>query len=178
MEGEAFCAPAIATYINDNFLPIKVDREERPDIDSIYMSSLQMMGIQGGWPLNIFLTPGDLVPFYGGTYFPVEPRYGRPGFLQVLQSIRNFYDVETEKLNGFKQEILKGLQQSVTLPISDIDVNNYQVIYRGVDLNTKIIQVTAEDFGRPCFPMIPYRNVALQGTRFMFGEPEERRKLV
>ncbi|EAZ89945.1 thioredoxin domain-containing protein [Crocosphaera chwakensis] len=178
MEGEAFSDQAIATYLNDNFLPIKVDREERPDLDSIYMSSLQMMGIQGGWPLNIFLTPGDLVPFYGGTYFPVEPRYGRPGFLQVLQSIRHFYDVEKEKLNGFKQEILKGLQQSATLPMSEIDVNNAQLIYRGVDVNTKIIQVTAEDFGRPCFPMIPYSNLALEGTRFLFGEPEERQKLV
>ncbi|MDJ0729875.1 MAG: thioredoxin domain-containing protein [Crocosphaera sp.] len=178
MEGEAFCDLAIATYLNENFLPIKVDREERPDLDSIYMSSLQMMGIQGGWPLNIFLTPGDLVPFYGGTYFPVEPRYGRPGFLQVLQSIRRFYDVEKEKLNGFKQEILKGLQQSVMLPISDIDVNNAQLIYRGVDINTKVIQVTADDFGRPCFPMIPYSNLALEGTRFSFGEPEERQKLV
>ncbi|WP_107668104.1 thioredoxin domain-containing protein [Cyanothece sp. BG0011] len=178
MEGEAFSNPAIATYLNDHFLPIKVDREERPDLDSIYMSSLQMMGIQGGWPLNIFLTPGDLVPFYGGTYFPVEPRYGRPGFLQVLQSIRRFYDVEKEKLNGFKQEILKGLQQSATLPMSEIDVNNPQLIYRGVDVNTKIIQVTAEDFGRPCFPMIPYSNLALEGTRFLFGEPKERETLV
>ncbi len=178
MEGEAFSNQAIATYLNNNFLPIKVDREERPDLDSIYMSSLQMMGIQGGWPLNIFLTPGDLVPFYGGTYFPVEPRYGRPGFLQVLQSIRRFYDVETEKLKGFKQEILKGLQQSATLPMSEIDVNNAQLIYRGIDINTKVIQVTAEDFGRPCFPMIPYSNLALEGTRFLFGEPEERQKLV
>ncbi|ACB51389.1 putative six-hairpin glycosidase familly protein [Crocosphaera subtropica ATCC 51142] len=178
MEGEAFCDLAIATYLNDNFLPIKVDREERPDLDSIYMSSLQMMGIQGGWPLNIFLTPGDLVPFYGGTYFPVEPRYGRPGFLQVLQSIRRFYDVEKEKLNGFKQEIVNTLQQSAILPKTDINVNNAQLIYRGVDVNTKIIQVTAEDFGRPCFPMIPYSNLALQGTRFLFGEPEERHILV
>ncbi|MGK7939551.1 MAG: thioredoxin domain-containing protein [Crocosphaera sp.] len=137
-----------------------------------------MMGIQGGWPLNIFLTPEDLIPFYGGTYFSVEPRYGRPGFLQVLQSIRRFYDVETEKLNGFKQEILKNLQQSATLPINNVEVNDPQVIYRGIDVNTKIIQVTAEDFGRPCFPMIPYSNLALQGTRFAFGDLQQREELV
>ncbi len=178
MEGEAFCDKAIATYLNDNFLPIKVDREERPDLDSIYMSSLQMMGIQGGWPLNIFLTPGDLVPFYGGTYFPVEPRYGRPGSCKFLQSIRRFYDVEKEKLNGFKQEILKTLQQSATLPISNIQVNDPQLLYSGIDINTQVIQVTADDFGRPCFPMIPYSNLALQGTRLPFGDQQQRQELV
>ena len=94
MEGEAFSNPSVAEYMNANFLPIKVDREERPDIDSIYMQALQMMTGQGGWPLNIFLSPEDLVPFYGGTYFPLEPRYGRPGFLQLLQAVRHFYDTE------------------------------------------------------------------------------------
>ncbi len=98
MEGEAFSDPEIAAYLNAYFLPIKVDREERPDIDSIYMQALQLMTGQGGWPLNIFLTPQDRRPFYGGTYFPVQPRYGRPGFLQVLQAVRRFYDQEKEKL--------------------------------------------------------------------------------
>ncbi|MEY3826816.1 MAG: hypothetical protein RLZZ148_1633, partial [Cyanobacteriota bacterium] len=65
MEGEAFSDPEIALYLNEYFLPIKVDREERPDVDSIYMQALQMMTGQGGWPLNIFLTPEDLIPFYG-----------------------------------------------------------------------------------------------------------------
>ncbi|GGA32360.1 hypothetical protein CYANOKiyG1_49150 [Okeania sp. KiyG1] len=94
MEGEAFSDEKIAQYLNEKFLPIKVDREERPDVDSIYMQALQMLTGQGGWPLNIFLTPDDLTPFVGGTYFPVEPRYGRPGFLEVLQKIRGFYDIE------------------------------------------------------------------------------------
>ncbi|MEN9206528.1 MAG: DUF255 domain-containing protein, partial [Thermostichales cyanobacterium DRC_bins_46] len=97
-EGEAFSDPDIAAYMNAHFLPIKVDREERPDIDSIYMQSLQMMTGSGGWPLNSFLSPEDLIPFYAGTYFPVEPRYGRPGFLQVLQAVRRFYDQEKDKL--------------------------------------------------------------------------------
>jgi uncharacterized protein len=164
MEGEAFSDPAIAAYLNQYFLPIKVDREERPDLDSIYMQALQMMIGQGGWPLNIFLTPDDLVPFYGGTYFPVEPRYGRPGFLQVLQSIRRFYDVETEKLNNFKQEILNLLQSSTILTVSPENILNQELLNQGFEVSTGIIQPNYP--GSPSFPMIPYSQLALQGTLF------------
>ncbi|MGK7875195.1 MAG: thioredoxin domain-containing protein [Xenococcaceae cyanobacterium] len=163
MEGEAFSNGAIADYMNANFLPIKVDREERPDIDSIYMQTLQMMTGQGGWPLNIFLTPDDLLPFYGGTYFPVEPRYGRPGFLQVLQSVRRFYDVEKEKLQAFKQEILGTLQRATILPRA-AEYETDELLYQGIETNTGVIGVN--DFGRPSFPMIPYAQLALQGSRF------------
>lgn len=166
MEGEAFSDRAIAEFMNANFVPIKVDREERPDIDSLYMQALQMMTGQGGWPLNIFLTPDDLVPFYGGTYFPVEPRYNRPGFLQVLQSVRRFYDQETEKLNGFKEEIVSILQQSAVVPPADGDSLTEALLLQGIETNTGVISVN--DFGRPSFPMIPYANVALQGSRFNF----------
>ncbi|MBE9010071.1 thioredoxin domain-containing protein, partial [Pseudanabaenaceae cyanobacterium LEGE 13415] len=92
MEGEAFSDAEIARYLNENYLPIKVDREERPDLDSIYMQALQMMTGQGGWPLNIFLTPDDLAPFYAGTYFPIDAKYGKPGFLHVLRTLRRLYD--------------------------------------------------------------------------------------
>ena len=112
MESEAFCNPDIAEYLNENFIAIKVDREERPDIDSIYMSALQMMTGQGGWPLNIFLTPDDLVPFYGGTYFPVNPRYGRPGFLEILKSLHDFFHNQKDKLNSLKTEVLRNLQNN------------------------------------------------------------------
>ncbi|MGK7917728.1 MAG: thioredoxin domain-containing protein [Prochloraceae cyanobacterium] len=177
MEGEAFSNEAIAEYMNANFLPIKIDREERPDLDSIYMQALQMMTGQGGWPLNIFLTPGDLVPFYGGTYFPVEPRYGRPGFLQVLQSVRSFYDREKEKLQTFKQEILGILQQSTILPKSATDSLTEELLYQGIEHNTSVIATTAEDVGRPRFPMIPYGEVALAGTRFTYESSLERSQL-
>jgi uncharacterized protein YyaL (SSP411 family) len=164
MEGEAFSNPAIAEYMNANFLPIKVDREERPDIDSIYMQALQMMTGQGGWPLNVFLTPEDRVPFYGGTYFPVEPRYGRPGFLQVLQAVRRFYDIEKTKLETFKQEILAHLQQAVVPPgaeqLSD------DLLQRGIETNTGV--VSAGSYG-PSFPMMPYAELVLRGTRFKFN---------
>ena len=163
MEGEAFSNQAIADYLNANFLPIKVDREERPDIDSIYMQALQMMTGQGGWPLNIFLNPEDLVPFYGGTYFPVEPKYGRPGFLEILKAIRRFYDHEPEKLMAFKSEILSNLQQSATLPVEREANLSQDLLNQGINANTAAIQ--PNDFGRPSFPMIPYATIALRGSR-------------
>jgi uncharacterized protein YyaL (SSP411 family) len=166
MEGEAFSDRAIAEYLNANFLPIKVDREERPDIDSIYMQTLQMMTGQGGWPLNVFLTPGDLIPFYGGTYFPVEPRYGRPGFLELLKAIRRFYDTETEKLDSFKQEILDNLQRSTLLPMGSIDSLNEALLSQGIEIDTSIISPNSNDYGNPRFPMIPYATIALAGVQY------------
>ncbi len=165
MEGEAFSDAMIAQYMNTNFLPIKVDREERPDIDSIYMQALQMMTGQGGWPLNVFLTPDDRVPFYGGTYFPVDPRYGRPGFLQVLQAVRRFYDVEKGKLETFKQEILDNLHQSVVLPTSEQLELSDDLLKRGFETNTAVVSARSEG---PSFPMMPYAELALRGARLDF----------
>jgi uncharacterized protein YyaL (SSP411 family) len=166
MEGEAFSDLAIAQYMNANFIPIKVDREERPDLDSIYMQALQMMTGQGGWPLNVFLSPEDLVPFYGGTYFPVEPRYGRPGFLQVLQSLRRFYDTETAKMGNMKAEIQGLLQQSAVLSSDGNPAADWQNLLRsGIESNTGVL--TARGYG-PSFPMMPYAEIALRGVRFSF----------
>ena len=90
MERESFKDREIAALMNDSFVCIKVDREERPDIDSIYMAAVQAMTGSGGWPMTVFLTP-DGKPFYGGTYFPPEDRHGIPGFPKVLQSMANAY---------------------------------------------------------------------------------------
>ncbi len=83
MERESFSSPFIAERMNRDFVNIKLDREERPDLDEIYMAATQILTNQGGWPNSVFLTP-DLKPFYAGTYFPPEDRYGRPGFAAVL----------------------------------------------------------------------------------------------
>jgi uncharacterized protein len=90
MAHESFENPAIAAQMNDNFVNIKVDREERPDLDAIYMNALHLTGEQGGWPLTMFLTPAG-EPFWGGTYFPPEPRWGRAGFPQILDAIAKAY---------------------------------------------------------------------------------------
>ncbi|MBD2083142.1 thioredoxin domain-containing protein [Leptolyngbya sp. FACHB-17] len=162
MEGEAFSDPTIAEYLNQNYLPIKVDREERPDIDSIYMQALQMMTGQGGWPLNIFLTPDDLAPFYGGTYFPADAKYGRPGFLHVLQTLRRLYDDDRARLDAVKAEILTNLQNSVLLPTQTL---SEALLKDGLEYSTGI--VSAQMPGTR-FPMIPYADAALHAVRFGF----------
>ncbi|WP_017653479.1 thioredoxin domain-containing protein [Fortiea contorta] len=167
MEGEAFSDLAIAQYMNANFLPIKVDREERPDLDSIYMQALQMMSGQGGWPLNAFLSPDDLVPFYAGTYFPLEPRYGRPGFLQVLQAIRHYYDTETEDLRQRKAIIVESLLTSAVLQDAQTqDIQDRELLRQGWESCTGVI--TPQQQGNS-FPMIPYAELSLRGTRFNFA---------
>src|SRR5512133_991752 len=86
MAHESFEDPAIAQVLNQHFVSIKVDREERPDLDSIYMNAVVAMTGQGGWPMSLFLTP-EGEPFYGGTYFPPERRYGMPSFREVIEAI-------------------------------------------------------------------------------------------
>lgn len=97
MAGESFEDPGIAEILNQHFISIKVDREERPDIDRIYMSFVRATSGRGGWPLNVWLTP-ELEPFSGGTYFPPRDAYGRPGFDTVLQRIADAWEKEREKI--------------------------------------------------------------------------------
>ncbi len=110
MAHESFEDPAIAAAMNENFVNIKVDREERPDLDAIYMNALALTGEHGGWPLTMFLTP-DGEPFWGGTYFPPEPRWGRPGFPQVLASIAAAYRDNREDVAKNVASLRKGLQR-------------------------------------------------------------------
>ncbi len=97
MAHESFEDANTAALMNTLFVNIKVDREERPDVDTLYMTALQELGEQGGWPLTMFLLP-DGMPFFGGTYFPPAPRYGRPGFKQVLENVARVYRSEKETI--------------------------------------------------------------------------------
>ena len=90
MERESFEDPTVAAVMNERFVNIKVDREERPDLDQIYMRAVQAMTGSGGWPMTVFLTP-EGVPFFGGTYFPPVPRHGMPSFTQVLHAASEAY---------------------------------------------------------------------------------------
>ncbi len=97
MAHESFENPAVAAVMNQHFVNIKVDREERPDLDAIYQHALALLGEQGGWPLTMFLTPAG-APFWGGTYFPPEPRWGRPAFRQILQALAAAYRTDHDKV--------------------------------------------------------------------------------
>jgi uncharacterized protein len=110
MERESFENEAIARQMNERFINIKVDREERPDLDSIYMTYVQASSGHGGWPLTVFLTP-RLVPFYGGTYFPPRDAPGRPGFPRVLQSVSDFYRNRRDTIDVDRPKIAAALEQ-------------------------------------------------------------------
>ena len=110
MAHESFEDPATAALMNENFISIKVDREERPDVDKIYMDSLHALGEQGGWPLTMFLRP-DGVPFWGGTYFPKESKFGRPSFSYVLEEIARIWRDERAKVDANGQAISAALSR-------------------------------------------------------------------
>ena len=110
MERESFEDEKIAALMNDLFVNIKVDREERPDLDEIYMNAVQMLTGRGGWPMTVFLTP-EGKPFYGGTYFPPEDRYGVPGFPKILQGVANAYREKPQDVERSVEQILAALQR-------------------------------------------------------------------
>ena len=110
MAHESFENPQIADLMNQNFVCIKVDREERPDIDSIYMTAVQMMTGHGGWPLTIFLRP-DLKPFYGGTYFPPSDRHGMPGFGRLLLAVSDSYNNRKTEVSASADAITDELRK-------------------------------------------------------------------
>ena len=121
MAHESFENPAIADVMNQHYVNIKVDREERPDIDSIYQSALHMMGEHGGWPLTMFLTPdGD--PFWGGTYFPPTPRYGRPGFADLLAGIAKVFREEPARIAKNVEALRDGLAK-LSQPHTGADIS-------------------------------------------------------
>ncbi|MGZ5097844.1 MAG: thioredoxin domain-containing protein [Usitatibacter sp.] len=112
MAHESFEDPAIAKVMNDLFVNIKVDREERPDIDQIYQLAQAMLTQKnGGWPLTMFLTP-DKMPFFGGTYFPNEPRYGMPGFPDLLKRVREFYDTHPDDIREQNAQLAQALSRT------------------------------------------------------------------
>src|SRR5215471_5610593 len=109
MERESFEDENIGAFLNAHFVSIKVDREERPDVDKIYMTFVQSTTGGGGWPMNVFLTP-DLKPFFGGTYFPPDARHGRPSFLHVLQKIAELWKSKRAEITSSAGEIAERLK--------------------------------------------------------------------
>lgn len=110
MERESFESEAVAEVLNRDFVPVKVDREERPDVDRVYMTAVQAMTGQGGWPLSIWVTP-EGKPFYGGTYFPPTGGHGRPGFLDVLRQISAAWKERKEEVGAWAEELSERIRQ-------------------------------------------------------------------
>jgi len=113
MERESFEDEQVAAYMNQHFINIKIDREERPDIDAIYMDAVQVLTGAGGWPLNCFLTP-DARPFYGGTYYPPVSKYQRPSWIQVLHSLSDAFNNKRNTVEDQANQIMAYLEKSDT----------------------------------------------------------------
>ncbi|HMV51945.1 MAG TPA: thioredoxin domain-containing protein, partial [Blastocatellia bacterium] len=123
MEKESFEHEAIARLMNDNFINIKVDREERPDLDTIYMNAVQMMTGHGGWPMTVFLTP-EGKPFYGGTYYPPTDRGGMPGFPRILISIAEAYRDKREEIAESADGLLTHLKSLDSLQPQETELGH------------------------------------------------------
>ena len=153
MAHESFEDPVTAHLMNQNFVNIKVDREERPDIDRIYMAALHSLGEQGGWPLTMFLTP-DALPFWGGTYFPPETKFGRPSFRHVLTEISRIWNEEKNKITQNAQAISSALQQPRYAAGADQLTSND--IYQAADVITNAVDPQYGGLkGAPKFPQAP-----------------------
>jgi len=122
MERESFEDPAAASYMNDHFINIKVDREERPDIDHIYMDAVQALSGSGGWPLNVFLTP-EARPFYGGTYFPPVRAFNRASWKEVMSGVVRAFREQRDKVEEQSRQLTDHLQQSSNFGTSSLSVD-------------------------------------------------------
>ena len=117
MAHESFESDTVAAVLNQDFVPVKVDREERPDLDRVYMTYVQQTTGHGGWPMSVWLTP-EGKPFYGGTYFPREDRHGRPGFITVLNTIAQHWVTQREKIERGATEVVEALRKFATEGVS------------------------------------------------------------
>jgi len=171
MERESFENEGIASYLNDHFVSIKVDREERPDVDKIYMMFVQATTGQGGWPLNVFLTP-ELKPFYGGTYFPPTGQPGRPGFLQLLKQIDQLWTERQQDLLGSASEIHARLEQATGTNLTSSIVLTAEVLRSAGKLMKEGFDSRHGGFGgAPKFPQPSQPQFLLRyATRFKDAE--------
>ncbi len=162
MERESFENTSTADILNAHFISIKVDREERPDVDKIYMTFVQSTTGQGGWPLNVFLTP-DLKPFYGGTYFPPEPRHGRPSFNQLLEHVHEIWTSRRTELEDSAAELHAKLETFTHRSPTSPDTLSPDIIENGIRLLQQDYDPVHGGFGgapkfpRPCQPIFLLR---------------------
>lgn len=168
MAHESFEDESTAALMNEHFINIKVDREERPDIDHLYMSALHAFGEQGGWPLTVFLTP-DGKPFWGGTYFPPTARYGRPGFKDVLLAISTAWHERRFALESSGTEIITQLARPLAASTVPLDQKFLQ--QAATRLLNVMDQIQGGTKGAPKFPNVPLLEF-LEQAHHASGNPD------
>ena len=152
MERESFENEQLAQYLNAHFVSVKVDREERPDVDKIYMMFVQATTGSGGWPMSVFLTP-DLKPFFGGTYFPPDNRHGRPGFLQVLQHVAGLWQKRKKDVSASADEIHMRMETAAKTSAEGDAVLTDAALKKAAELFKQAYDPKNGGFGRePKFP--------------------------
>ena len=157
MEVESFENSEVAAVLNENFVSIKVDREERPDVDRVYMAFVQATTGSGGWPMSVWLTP-DLKPFFGGTYFPPNSRWGRPGFTEILREISKMWADNPHKLRESGDSLLKRLREPQHSGVDVKDgpdrvMSGPEILVQGVNHFAQTFDATHGGFGSaPKFP--------------------------
>ncbi len=164
MEHESFEDEAIAALMNENFVSIKVDREERPDLDEIYMNAVQLLIKRGGWPMTVFLTP-EGKPFFGGTYYPPEDRQGMPGFPRVLKAVAEAYRNKPQDVARNVDQIVAALDRMSVLNLTGGELN-VELVTRGAEGLTPAYDANHGGFGRaPKFPNPGVFNMFLRAYR-------------
>jgi uncharacterized protein YyaL (SSP411 family) len=169
MERESFENPAIAALMNERFVSIKVDREERPDLDDVYMAAVQAMTGSGGWPMSVFLTP-DLRPFFGGTYFPPEDRHGMAGFPRVLAAVADAYRTRRDDVEQQAVSLATHLQAQLSVPGGDRDPERRQLEAAAARIGASFDAVHGGFGGAPKFPAPMTLEFLLRAWR-RSGEP-------
>ncbi|MFL5320658.1 MAG: thioredoxin domain-containing protein, partial [Myxococcaceae bacterium] len=166
MAHESFENPDIAALMNSHFVNIKLDREERPDLDQLYQGVVQLMGRGGGWPLTVFLKP-DLTPFYGGTYFPSEDRYGMPGFPKLLLALSDAYKNRRQDIEEQSQQFKEGLAHiaSYGLDANSSELKPDDIVSAAQSLEREIDRVHGGFGGAPKFPNPMNVALLLRGWR-------------
>ncbi len=151
MEHESFENEAIASLLNDNFISIKVDREERPDVDQIYMSAVQLITQRGGWPMSVFMTP-EGKPFYGGTYWPPTSRMGMPGFGDIVVKLADYWTTKRTEVDSSADQLVDAIQQMAAPVFAQVDLNE-AVLLRAVTAILSSADLKHGGFGgAPKFP--------------------------
>lgn len=161
MERESFEDSATAEVMNARFVNVKLDREERPDLDEVYMAAVQTLTGRGGWPMSVFLEPGELKPFWAGTYFPPRPAQGMPSFGQVLRGMSEAYAGQREQVLKQAEEVASAVRENLARPAGAVRLGIEQVAMATQTLLTIVDRAHGGFGGAPKFPQPVYLELLL-----------------